>query len=470
MGYGYTKANLIPKILPCQFIVIWSDLMEITNTTAAIFDVMSEGILIIDAESRIIFANKAYCSFLKIDFSQMKSVKLRDIRPGARLPEVLRTGKPILHAPRQEIEDVYIVNMYPVYNEGDIVGGISVVTFIKQAFQFKAVVDEIKQRSNQILSRISKVSNARYTIDDIIAEDALSLQKKVLAKRAAATEVTVLLQGESGTGKELYAQAIHNASARNDSIFLAINCANFNANTLESELFGYTEGAFTGAKKGGKIGLFEAACGGTLFLDEVSEMDISLQAKLLRTLQERRIRPIGGIEEREIDVRIIAACNANLQKLSEESRFRLDLYYRLSTFPILIPPLRERRDDIEALTYYILDDLSKRMKKSIRISQGALCCLKEYDWPGNVRELRNLLEFLSCLSDDGVINEDMLPAHLGRTSMQDTLKLSQRVKNYERSEINKLLRLYGKDLQGKKKTAKQLGISLASLYNKINGQ
>jgi Transcriptional regulator containing PAS, AAA-type ATPase, and DNA-binding domains len=444
--------------------------MEITNTTAAIFDVLSEGILIIDTEARIIFANKAYCAFLGIDFPQLKAMKLRDIRPGARLPEVLRTGKPILHAPRQEVEDIYIANMYPVYNESEIVGGISVVTFLQQAFQFKEVLDEIKQRSDQILRRISKASNTRYTFDDIIANDPLSLQTKALAQRAAATETTVLLQAESGTGKELYAQAIHNASQRSNGIFLAINCASFNANTLESELFGYTEGAFTGAKKGGKIGLFEAAAGGTLFLDEVSEMDVALQAKLLRALQEYRIRPIGSVEERSIDVRIIAACNADLKQLSEEGRFRPDLYYRLSIFPIFIPPLRERKNDIDALAFYILDDLSKRMKKSIYISQVAMRCLKQYDWPGNVRELRNVLEFLAYLSDDNVINETILPSHLARNASPDTLTLSQRVKAFERNEIQKALQLNGKHLEGKKKTARQLGISLSSLYSKINEQ
>lgn len=159
----------------------------------------------------------------------------------------------------------------------------------------------------------------------------------------------MLLESESGTGKELYAQSIHNASPRRDGIFVAINCANFNANMLESELFGYVEGAFTGAKKGGKIGLFEAAAGGTLFLDEISEMDIGLQAKLLRVLQERRFRPVGGIQEVETDVRIVAACNADLSRYVAEGKFRKDLYYRLSTFRICIPPLRQRPEDIPSL-------------------------------------------------------------------------------------------------------------------------
>jgi transcriptional regulator with PAS, ATPase and Fis domain len=434
---------------------------------AAIFDAMSEGILIIDSDARIVFGNKAYCKFLNADFFDLKGQILRNVRPGARLPEVLRTGTPILHAPRREVEDIYFVNMYPICIGGKIAGGLSVVTFIQQAYRFQSVLEEIKQHSIQILKRISKASNARYTFDDIIAESQLSKQAISLAQRAAGTEATIFLRGESGTGKELYAQAIHNASARSSNIFLAINCANFNANTLESELFGYLEGAFTGAKKGGKIGLFEAASGGTLFLDEVSEIDLSLQAKLLRVLQERLIRPLGGVDEKAIDVRIIAACNADIESYIQDGRFRADLYYRLNNFPIVVPPLRQRRDDIDKLIAHVLDDMSRKMKKSISISNEALYHLRRYSWPGNVRELRNVIEFLSYLTDDGVISEDILPETLKQPTEEKISILSQRVKQFERGEIGKLLRINGDNLEGKRKTARQLGISLASLYNKI---
>jgi transcriptional regulator with PAS, ATPase and Fis domain len=434
---------------------------------AAIFDAMSEGILIIDTDARIVFCNEAYCRFLNKDVFDLKGRILRDVRPGARLPEVLRTGHPILHAPRQEAEDIYFVNMYPIYRNGELAGGLSVVTFIQQVYQFQGVLEEIKQHSKQILKHISKASNARYTFDDIVAESPLSKRTIALAQRAAATEATIFLRGESGTGKELYAQAIHNASARSGNIFLAINCANFNANTLESELFGYVEGAFTGAKKGGKIGLFEAASGGTLFLDEVSEIDLSLQAKLLRVLQERSLRPLGGVDEKNIDVRIVVACNADIESYVRDGRFRTDLYYRLNNFPINIPPLRERRDDIDKLIAHILDDMSRKMKKSISIADETSYHLQRYSWPGNVRELRNVIEFLSYLTDDGVIREDILPETLKQPIEEKILPLSQRVKQFERNEIHKLLRINGDNLKGKQKTARQLNISLASLYNKI---
>lgn len=441
--------------------------MEILKGIEHIFDTMREGILVIDKDTRIVYANKAYYSFLEMDASQLVGKPLREVRPGARLPNVIITGRPILNAPRQEHEDVYFVNMYPIFQGEEIIGGISVVTFINQAYDVQNLLKEV-ERSKQVLKRISKASNAKYTFDDIVAISPQSLKIKDLAKRAAVTEATVLLQSESGTGKELYAQAIHNASARNGSIFLAVNCANFNPNMLESELFGYTEGAFTGAKRGGKIGLFEAASGGTVFLDEISEMELALQSKLLRVLQERCVRPLGGMEEREVDVRVIAACNADLKRYTLEGRFRQDLYYRLNAFPIHIHPLRERREDIELLTAYFLDEFSRKQRRSLTIDEKALRQLYAYDWPGNVRELRNVLEFVSYLADDGVIRVSLLPESIVQPLHEAAETLAQRVKRFERGEINKLLRQYGKDLKGKNMAAEELGISLASLYNKLN--
>lgn len=244
--------------------------MELNQDARAVLDAMREGINIIDAEGRIIFGNKAYLDFLSketgIGIGSIEGQYLRDLRPGARLPEVLATGKPILHAPRMEKQDeIYFVNMYPIFQDGEMVGGLSVVTFLKDAYAFQTELEQYEKRNKQVLHRVNKANSARYTFDSIVAVGENVQAVKALAQKAAETDATVLLASESGTGKELYAQAIHNASARKNEVFVAINCANFNANTLESELFGYVEGAFTGAKKGGKIGLFEAANGGTLF-------------------------------------------------------------------------------------------------------------------------------------------------------------------------------------------------------------
>ena len=447
--------------------------MYLSDDARAAFDAMREGITIIDTEGRIVFGNRAYLEFLRRDLGSdpgpIEGRRLRELRPGARLPDVLAAGKPILHVTRQEIKDFYFVNMYPIYEEGELVGGISVVTFLEDAYQAKEELEAAEARSRQLLRRINRASGARYTFDDIVAVSPGAAQVKELAMRIAGTDATVLLESESGTGKELYAQAIHNASARHEGVFVAINCSGFNANMLESELFGYVEGAFTGAKKGGKMGLFEAAAGGTLFLDEVSEMDIGLQAKLLRALQERRFRPVGGVKEIEADVRIIAACNVELTDYVEQGKFRKDLYYRLSTFPIHIPPLRDRPGDIPVLARSILEDLSRRLHRAFTLTEDAVEALQNYNWPGNVRELRNVLEFSAYLSPTGAISRASLPGDMIRQREEAHLTLAQQTRAFEKRVIQKALERNGSSLEGKKKTAAQLGISLASLYNKLGG-
>ena len=445
--------------------------MELNAAARAAFDAMREGITIIDTEGRLVFCNQAYLEFLRKESGEpLESVEgkyLRDLRPGARLPDVLQAGKPILHITRQEIKDFYFVNLYPIY-EGDVLmGGLSVVTFLEDAYQTREELEAVEARSRQVLRSISKANGARYTFDDIVAVTPAVARVKDLAQRIAVTDATVLLESESGTGKELYAQAIHNASSRRDGVFVAINCSNFNANMLESELFGYTEGAFTGAKRGGKMGLFEAAAGGTLFLDEVSEMDVGLQAKLLRVLQEHTIRPVGGLKEVAVDVRVIAACNADLPAYVAAGKFRKDLYYRLSTFPIHIPPLRERPGDIPALAQAILEDFSHKLRRPFRLTQDAITRLQAHSWPGNVRELRNVLEFSAYLTPSGVIDQEALPSDLIHQQQDAGLTLAQRTRAFEKRVILGLLEQNGASLEGKKRTAAQLGISLASLYNKL---
>ena len=445
--------------------------MQIIDQVKAIFHTLREGILLIDTEAKIVFGNQRYLDFLHTTEEEIVGRPLKEIRPGARLPSVLKTGQPILHAPRQEGEDIYFVNMYPLLEDGQVIGGLSVITFMDDAFDFRAQLEAYEKRSKNLLHRVSRANSARYTFDSITAVSENVKATKDLARKAAATDAPVLLAPESGTGKELYAQAIHNASPRGGGVFVAINCANFNANTLESELFGYVEGAFTGAKKGGKIGLFEAASGGTLFLDEVSEMDMGLQAKLLRAIQEGRIRPVGAVDEIEVDVRLVCASNADLHAYIAAGRFRQDLFYRLSTFQIRIPPLRERGQDIPVLAESILSDLSKKLKRSVEITPDALACLAEYDWPGNVRELRNALEASVYLSENGRITRDSLPSHILHSFAENAdLPLAQRVRAFEREEINKLLLRYGSTLEGKKKAAAELGISLATLYNKMGSR
>jgi len=253
---------------------------------------------------------------------------------------------------------------------------------------------EIKKLNNELMQakQIIRKLEAKYTFDDIIANDQGMIASLEKAKQAAVTPATVLLRGESGTGKELFAHAIHNLSNRKYNQFVRVNCAAISESLLESELFGYEEGAFTGARKGGKIGLFEEAHGGTIFLDEIAEIPISTQAKLLRVLQEKEIVRVGGTKPININVRVIAATNISLENAIESGTFREDLYYRLNVIPIRIPPLRKRKKDIYPLVLYIISKYNQEYGRKVDdISQEALEKMMSYDWPGNVRELQNYI-------------------------------------------------------------------------------
>jgi len=436
-----------------------------------IFNAMHEGILIIDTEERIVFGNTAYRRFLEREaggeIGPIEGYFLRDLRPGAQLPRVLRTGKPILQAPRRELEDVYFVNMYPVFDGHTVVGGLSVVTFMEEASAFQKTLEELRDHSEQVLRRVNRAAASRYTFDDVVANGQRSRTCKELAIRLAASEAPVLLTAESGAGKEVYAQAIHNLSPRRAGVFTSVNCAAFQQDALEAELFGTAEGSFAGKRQGGKVGLFEACRGGTLFLDELSEMNLHTQSMLLRTLQERTVRPAGGAEEVPVDVRVIAAANADLEEYIRQGRFRSDLYYQLNTFRIQIPPLRERIEDLPELTARFLADISTRLKREITITDGAVERLMAHSWPGNIRELRNVLEFSAYLSQSGTITEDGLPENISLPPLRDTTPLYERVRKFERGEIRKALDHYGESLAGKRAAAEELGISLASLYSKL---
>lgn len=433
-----------------------------------------EGVLICDKNGSIFYFNSAYGNFIGKNLDELKGLPLKQIRPHARAPEVLRSGESLIGIVRKEHEkEEYFCNIYPITLDGKIEGTISVVTFANDLEYLNKKIQDIERENFYLNQRIKLNNGTTYSFKDIIAEAESSKNTIAIAKKAAAEDISILLQGESGTGKELYAQSIHNESPRRDKPFVAVNCATFSRQLLESELFGYEEGSFTGSLKGGKMGLFEAASGGTLFLDEISEMDIKLQSKLLRALQERKIRRVGSNKEIEVDVRIIAACNVDLNKYISEGKFRQDLYYRISVIPIEIEPLRERKEDIAKLSEHFLDDISRRMHRKISLAEDSLKILEHYDFAGNIRELRNILEFSSVMCSDGVITPENLPGQILENprvpALPSTLNqsLAEKVKSFEKREIEYLLAKYGDNLSGKKKVAEKLGISLATLYNKL---
>lgn len=292
------------------------------------------------------------------------------------------------------------------------------------------------------------------------------------ARLVAVKDTTVLLRGESGTGKEIFARAIHNASLRRAKPFIPVNCGNFPEELLESELFGYEKGAFTGANATGKVGLFESADHGTVFLDEIADVPLQLQAKLLRVLQEKKIRKVGGLAENPIDVRFILATNKKLEAMIEEGLFRKDLYYRINVFPIAIPPLRHRKEDIRILADAFLEIFNRKLGKTIGgFAPGAYEKLKDYSWPGNVRELQNVIERTVILAQgSAVVPQDIEIrdyyagfSYFGRSTAEHADTLKERLHAIEGEIIAESCRKYGSIRQA----AKDLGVSHTSISNKL---
>lgn len=319
-------------------------------------------------------------------------------------------------------------------------------------------------------------------LDDIVGISSSIKKVKNEALKASQTKSTVLITGESGTGKEMFARAIHTHSDRFEMPFTTVNCAAIPGDLLESELFGYDEGAFTGAKRGGKLGIFEVSNRGTIFLDEIGDMSLHLQAKLLRALQEGEIKKVGGNTPVKVDVRIIAATNKDLSKLVKTGAFREDLYYRLNVIPIRLPSLRDRKEDIEPLVEKMVDNFSKKLGKKIQyVSNEFMATLIEYSWPGNIRELQNVIEYSISMSMDGELSDlELLKNRLNvdidsmrfLSSEKNTISNNQRVSvskidDIEKNEIVKALELFKDYKKDKDMAARELGISKATLYRKI---
>jgi transcriptional regulator with PAS, ATPase and Fis domain len=304
-------------------------------------------------------------------------------------------------------------------------------------------------------------------LEDIIGESSSIKALKSKVRKIAPSSSTVLITGESGTGKELFARAIHMESERNNNLFVAINCAAVPDTLLESELFGYVKGAFTGADPKGKIGKVEFANNGTLFLDEIGDMPLYLQAKLLRVLEQKDIVRLGSNRPIQVDVRVIAATNKNLDELIREGTFREDLYYRLNVIPFNIPPLRERKEDINVLTDYFINKYTALLKKRVvGFESDVWDFLYKYHWPGNVRELENTVEYMvNMLDNNGVISSRLLPQKI-QTRLDNNSYLIP-LEEMERDLIKRSLNVYGNNVKGKQQAADALGIGIATLYRKI---
>jgi PAS domain S-box-containing protein len=448
-----------------------SDLWKARNLLEAVIDATEDAISVADEKGNNIIVNSAYTRITGLPPEAVlnKPVTI-DIAEGDSMHlQILKTGKPVRNV-RLKVgpaKKEVIVNVAPIFIDGKIRGSVGTIHDISEILS----LNEELAKARKLIRHLK----ARYTWSDIIGVSPAMKAAKEQALRAAETPATVLLRGESGTGKELFAHAIHNASTRQQGQFVRVNCAALSENLLESELFGYVEGAFTGAVKGGRKGLFEEAHGGTIFLDEIGEISLSLQRKLLRVLQEREIVRVGSTQPVSVDVRVIAATNANLEQRVKDNTFKGDLYYRLNVLPIAIPPLRTRREDIPPLVEHIILRLNQEFGRQVTgMTPEALEEFAKYPWPGNVRELENVLgrAMINMRPQERIIDTPHLPllecekitGAMIASEQVGLRSLDEVVADAERTAITRALQETGGN---REKAAELLGMAVRNLYYKI---
>lgn len=440
-----------------------------------IFDPIPVPIILVNKETEIMVINEDFAEYLGHTRDELIGKKVSTIDPNTRFPYVFKSKRPeIAYKHKFSNGHTALVHRIPVLDDdGEVLYGFGMVIFddLKK-------LQEVLERNKLLEGKLSiyqeelkNIRGAKYSWDTIIGNSLTMQRVKAMSSKSAKTDSNVLIMGESGTGKELFAHAIHNDSKRFDGPFVKINCAAIPKDLLESELFGYEEGAFTGAKKQGKIGKFELANGGTIFLDEIGDMPLDMQVKILRVLQEREIERIGSNKTIPVDCRIIAATNRNLLERIKENEFREDLYYRLNVINIEVPPLRDRKEDIELLSLKLMEKLSNSLGHYVsNITVEALECLKAYNWPGNIRELENIIERAINMVDNETIELFHLPQYILvknqniYTEIPKIQNLKEAVEEVEKTTISNCLIAVQ---HNKLKAAKLLGISRTSLYEKI---
>ena len=431
------------------------------NEMSTVLETTHEGIFALDQKGYVKHCNNRAATLFDTTKRDLIGRHISKLMPGSPAIKVLETGRG--YTENEEIFKVdggqhhFIVTVKPFCN-GDEIDGVVV--------SFRDITEAQKLVYNFSTRAI------KNTVDDIIGTSEKIMIAKKQALITARGNSTVLITGESGTGKEMFAKAIHYASSRSDHPFITVNCGAIPENLLESELFGYEKGAFTGASEKGKAGKFELADGGTIFLDEIGDMPLHLQVKILHVLQNMRFERVGGSKSIIVDVRVIAATNKNLEKLIDEGKFREDLYYRLSVIPLSIPPLRERREDIKMLMYHFLRKYNTFMNRKITgFSPAVEDLYLNHDWPGNVRELENAVEYGTNMAFGDTIDIDEVPARIMKKE-EEIVKyknldkpLAEQIKLYEREIITRKLKQHN---GVKDAVARELGLSRATLYRKLS--
>lgn len=423
------------------------------------------GVLYIDTNCQVMLVNQTFADILEAERESLIGKHVNEVIPRSRLPYTILNGETNLCELCCVNHKEMVSMRVPIYNDGKIVGAMAKTLFLDMEAA-RIMVQHMSNLQNSNLPEKRGRYYSKYSLDDIVGNSPNIVRIKTLCARIANNVSNVLIIGESGTGKELFAHAIHSSGYRRNSPFVRINCACIPENLLESELFGYEEGSFTGAKKGGKTGKFELAHGGTIFLDEIGELPLMMQAKLLSFLQEREFERIGGSELIQSDVRIVAATNTDLVEAIAQGNFRQDLYYRLNVVSILIPPLKNRLEDIDILVKHFITKINKKLGTAIQgIDENSLSLLKSYEWPGNIRELENLIERainLASLEGQKVIQSQYLPTL--QTQKVAKRSLNQAIEDLEYRMIKETLK---KNNYNKAATARTLDIHPSVLYRKL---
>ncbi len=448
----------------------------LTGISTAVFDVLDVGVLICNRQGRLLYVNPFFLNLLAAPSSRNVGRPIEELFDDPGIAEVLASGQAsespdFIYRPHWARNDQRLhlrVHRIPFGDASNGGGGAVVLASLGEARNVGAILEELAEcrKGGGHERRSASLAAAAYSFDAILGQSRIIQEKKRLARKYAASEKPVLLLAPTGAGKEMFAHAIHLASARHEGPFLCVNCAAIPRELLESELFGYETGAFTGARARGKPGKIEQAHNGTLFLDEIGELSLSAQAKLLRVLENKRLEKLGGKHSVFVDFRIISATNRDLGSMIQRREFRDDLYFRLNTMTLRIPPLCQRREDIPIIARHIL----AAQKPQVRIAPEAMERMQEYPWPGNIRELKGVLERAFSIMDGSEITVDVLPFELRTFKPERKVAfspyhtdLAKEVARFEKGLLEKFLTFtHG----NKAKAARLLNISRTTLYDK----
>jgi len=436
-----------------------------------IFDSIHNGTMVTDARGYVTHFNKPYGDFLGLDPATQIGKHCTEVVENSRMHIVAKTGVPEINQSHLIKGQKMVVQRIPIKKDGKVIAVFGQVMFkdVRDVTKLAKKLSLLESKLELYEQELMSIRSTRHTLESIVGQSEVMQTLKKEALKAAATQFPVLITGESGTGKELFAQGIHHASARRLYSFVRINCSAIPKDLLESELFGYEKGAFTGARSGGKPGKLELAKHGTVFLDEIGDLPLQMQPKMLRVIEDKEFERIGGTSVIRSDFRLIAATNQNLDEMLTDRRFRKDLFYRLNVIPLHIPPLRERREDILPLVRHFVNQTAQEaFLPEITLDHDAQEILQSYHWPGNIRELSNVLERILSSLEGNTIRLSDLPFYLYRSRKIASKLSAVSIRDVQsRAEKDAILHTLRLARYNKSRAAAMLGIHRTHLYKKI---